>query len=80
MIVVDADEATRIERVMWRDKCSRDEVLRRIQAQMPASEKVKRADFVINNNGKQKALEEKCRFILRLLTTIASSPTMESMN
>jgi dephospho-CoA kinase len=43
----------RIERVMQRDKISREEVLSRITRQMPEDEKLKLADYIIYNDGKQ---------------------------
>jgi dephospho-CoA kinase len=68
VIVVEAGEETRIQRVMQRDKCSRDQVLRRIAAQMPPDEKSKRADFVIRNDSSPDQLPPKIRFIDHLLT------------
>lgn len=49
-ITVYADRETAIKRL--RDKgVGMDDALRRLQAQMPVEEKIKRSDFVINNNG-----------------------------
>jgi len=50
IIVVAADEESRIERVMQRDNCSREQVLARLSKQMPQADKVKLADWVIYNN------------------------------
>lgn len=49
-IVVTAPLELRIERVMKRDAVTREEVLRRINSQMPEEEKIKMADFVIIND------------------------------
>ena len=73
IIVVDAEEEERIRRVVARDGSTRSDVLQRMQAQMSASEKVERADFVIQNNGDRKALEERCRFIFTILQTIVQT-------
>jgi len=73
IIVVDADEEERIGRVMNRDGSARSDVVRRMEAQMPASEKLERADFVLRNSGDRDALKEKCKFIFSLLRTIARS-------
>jgi dephospho-CoA kinase len=55
VIVVYADEKTQIERLMKRDGLTRDEAGNRISAQMPLTEKVKFADFVVKNvEGKEK--------------------------
>ncbi len=53
MIVVFAPDELRIKRVMERDKITREEVLERINNQMPQEEKVKKADVVIVNDGKE---------------------------
>ncbi len=55
MIVVTAPKEVRIQRVMQRDQLSREAVEARIDKQMPEEEKVKKADFVIYNDG-EKAL------------------------
>ena len=46
-----ADEETQIQRLAWRNGFSREEALSRIRSQLPAEEKAKRADHVINNSG-----------------------------
>jgi dephospho-CoA kinase len=70
VIVVDADESTRIDRVMARDGVERDAVLRRMAAQLPAEVKVSHADFVIRNEENKVSLEEKVRFIDTLLCSM----------
>lgn len=57
-ILVTAPEELRIARVMKRDKVSREEVLNRIQKQMPEEEKLKFADFVIHNDEQQPLLPQ----------------------
>ena len=51
IVVVAASKATVINRLMKRDGLSKQEILKRIESQMPLSEKIKRADFVIYNDG-----------------------------
>ena len=70
VIVVDADEETRIQRVVERDGLKNEDVLRRIAAQMPAAKKVARADFVIRNQENSVSLEEKVRFIDMILASM----------
>jgi dephospho-CoA kinase len=48
--VIVTDEKTQVERMMRRDRLGKIEALRRIAAQMPTSEKVKYADYVLENN------------------------------
>ncbi|MBL7800780.1 MAG: dephospho-CoA kinase [Chitinophagales bacterium] len=50
LIVVSAPLADRIKRVMARDNISEEQVKARIDAQLPELEKVKLADYVIDNN------------------------------
>lgn len=57
MIMVYTPEETRIERVMVRDKTTREAVEARIKAQMSDEEKVKLCDYVIYNDGK-KAIQQ----------------------
>lgn len=72
VIVVHADEETRIERVMNRDKISRDAVLARIQSQMDPKEKKELADFVIENDGDEAELFERVQFVDRILSMVNS--------
>ena len=57
--VVAADKETRIARIMKRDGISREEVLKRMQSQLPDDDKIARADFVIYNDGTLEELKEK---------------------
>lgn len=50
VIVVDANTETRIERTMKRDACSKEQAEQRINAQMSNQEKIKKADYIIQNN------------------------------
>ncbi len=50
VILVTADEETRIKRTMERDNCSEEQVRDRMKNQMPDEDKIKYADFVIVNN------------------------------
>ncbi|MES2681741.1 MAG: dephospho-CoA kinase [Bacteroidota bacterium] len=53
VIMVAADDAIRIQRVIARDGLTREEVLKKINSQMLQDEKIKRSDFVIYNNEKE---------------------------
>lgn len=67
IVVVTVDEETHIKRLIKRDGFSREEAIRRISAQMPLSEKVKYADFVIDNSGSLEDTESQVRNILNTL-------------
>ena len=51
LIVVTADEKAQIRRLMGRDRFSREAALSRIRSQIPLSEKVGLATYVIDNSG-----------------------------
>jgi len=51
LIVVYSDRERQIERVTQRDQLSYEEATRRVDAQMPALDKAKRADWLIVNHG-----------------------------
>ena len=49
--VVDVPDEVRVKRLMQRDRLTREQALDRIKSQMPAEEKKKYADIVIDNSG-----------------------------
>ncbi|HEX4337712.1 MAG TPA: dephospho-CoA kinase [Polyangiaceae bacterium] len=51
VVVVAAPLDARVERTMVRDAGTEDDVTSRVRAQMPLEEKVRRADYVIDNAG-----------------------------
>lgn len=67
IVVVSVDEETHIQRLMKRDNFSREEAVKRISAQMPLSEKLKYADYVIDNSGKIEETEKHVRNVFKLL-------------
>lgn len=68
LLVVDAAPETRIERVVRRDRATREAVLARMAAQLPMPDKLRVADHVIDNGG---ALAETRRQVLSLLASLA---------
>ena len=63
-ILITLDEEKRIARVMKRDGISREEVLKRIKAQMSEDEKAKYVDFIVENDGE---IEETYQKIISIL-------------
>lgn len=55
IIVVDVDEATQVTRAIARDGSDVAQIKSIIGSQMPRSEKLKKADFVIDNGGSKEA-------------------------
>jgi dephospho-CoA kinase len=59
LIVAVCTEEEQLERAMRRDGISREEALSRLRRQLPLSEKVKYADYVIDTSGsKQRTIEQ----------------------
>ncbi len=73
VVVVNAEKERCINRVIERDKTSRDEVLGRINAQMDPKQKAEMADFVIHNNGDINSLNTNVNFIYKLLLKISET-------
>ncbi len=65
-ILVTANENTRIERVMKRDKCTRDEVLSRMKSQLVDAEKEKLASFIIQNDAQKLVIPQVLQIIEKL--------------
>ena len=69
IIVVYASEETQLKRVMERDGITREEAKRLIELQMPLGEKLRFADFVINNEGTREETENQVRDIFATLSS-----------
>lgn len=68
LVIVDVDPAVQVERGVARG-LSREEVLRRIANQIPREERVRHADYVIDNSGDRAQLERETRRVYELLLT-----------
>ena len=72
-VVVTARQSLRIQRIVDRDGSTKAAALRRIRAQMPDREKIRRADIVIRNNGSLAELEQRTRNVFdELMETLGS--------
>ncbi len=58
IICVSAPFEKRIKRVMKRDNCTKEDVIKRIENQIPQEKKEKLSDFVILNNDKKELLPQ----------------------
>lgn len=67
-VVINAPLELRVTRAAARSNLTEDEVRARDAAQMPLSEKVTRADFVVDNGGALERLEPQVAAIWRTLT------------
>jgi len=66
VVVVDAEPEVRIRRVVERDRVRPEEVHRRMKAQWSQQEKLRRADYIISNNGSLQELETAVGFLYNL--------------
>lgn len=76
VVVVDADEELKVKRIMERDNCTREEVIKRMKAQMSQSKKRSLADIVIQNDGDIETLRERVKFLYSLFQKISKSSGM----
>lgn len=67
VIVVYAYEPTRLRRLIARDGLTEEEARRRVRAQMPLTEKVARADWVIDNTGAPEATRRQVEHVWKAL-------------
>jgi dephospho-CoA kinase len=71
IILVYIDEEEQIKRLMKRDGFSREDALKRIKSQMPIKEKIKKANYVINNNDTLDKTKEQVKIIWQQLIRLA---------
>lgn len=64
LLVVTCDEKIQIERIKKRDNCSNEEAISRIKSQMSQKEKIKYADYIIDNSGTIEDLRKKAFIFL----------------
>jgi len=67
IILVVADDEIRLKRLMSRNNYTKDEAQTRLNAQNPQDEKIKLADFVINNSGTIEELKFNVKNVLNFL-------------
>ena len=60
-VVVWVSEEVQLERTMARDRCTREEALQRIRAQLSIDQKREMADYVIDNSGSRNETEAQVR-------------------
>ena len=64
IIFVQCDDKLRLERLMKRNNFTKEQVLKRINAQIPQEEKINKSDFVIHNNLTKEELAEQVNELL----------------
>lgn len=73
IIVVTASEEIQLSRLENRDQLSNMEARNRVKAQLPMSQKIARADYVIDNNGRIEDLQEQVTVLIKKIKEIAST-------
>jgi len=71
VIVIACDKETQLQRIMAKNKFSREDAQRRLQQQMPLEEKIKFADYVLHNDSGLSELEEKVEALFHQLKQLA---------
>ena len=79
VVVVNSDEKNRINRILARSKLSRDEIADRIKNQMPSDEKIRYADFVLENSLDKGNLLSKVKEIHTKLALLAAEKIEKSI-
>ena len=72
VIVINSDEKIRIQRILSRGKWNNNEVVARLKNQMSSTEKIKYADFVLDNNRDKMHLKEQVEILYANLCLLAS--------
>lgn len=67
LLVITCDEDIQIKRIKKRDNCSTEEALSRIKSQMSQKNKVKYADYIIDNSGTIDELKKKAFIFLNYI-------------
>jgi dephospho-CoA kinase len=67
VIAAVCDEAMQIDRVIKRDRLSREQAERRVRAQLPTEQKARRADFVIRTDGTFEETDQQIRTVVERL-------------
>jgi len=73
LIVVSASNETQLKRIMVRDGLSQEEAQKRINSQLSLKEKVRLADFVIENEGSLENIEDEVKKVFQALERCSES-------
>ena len=71
VVVVDADENLRVERLLSRDGAKDADIRNRMKSQWHPDVKLKKADYIIHNNTTIQDLEEKVRFLHAIFQSLS---------
>lgn len=71
VVVVDAEQETKIVRIIKRDGAAREAILERMKAQLSPAAKLRKADYIIYNNGTLEELEANVKFLHSVFQSVA---------
>lgn len=74
VLVVAVDEEVQLRRLMARDGIGREQALARIAAQMPLTEKIARADYVVDNSGSPEETRRQVSALMERLSRVSGEP------
>lgn len=77
LVVVHCDAQAQLERLMRRDKLSREDAERRVASQMPQAEKMRHADFLIDTSGTHEETRAMVAEVYGRLRELASRRSVE---
>jgi dephospho-CoA kinase len=66
LVVVTSSQRSQIQRIQKRSRLSKAAIVRRVRSQIPLRDKIRMADFVIDNNGTRKDLRKQVTEIRRM--------------
>lgn len=67
VIVIWTKHEIQLQRLMKRNNFTKDEAILRINSQMPIEEKMKKADYVVDNNNDLKSLQNECDLLIKYI-------------
>lgn len=77
LIVVHCHDEVQLERLMRRDNLSREDAARRVASQMPQSEKIRHADFLIDSSGEREETRAQAVKVYERLRALATRGAVE---
>jgi dephospho-CoA kinase len=78
LIVVYCEPEEQLKRLMLRDNISKEDAEKIIRTQMPIDEKVKYADFIVNNSGTPEETEKDVKRVYDLIVLMKSAMRQKS--
>lgn len=75
ILFISVDESIQLERLMSRNNLTKKEALSRINSQQKQEEKIKKSDYIINNNG---SIEELKKLVIEYINNVTKNNQIPS--